>query len=291
MAQLNHNRLAEWVAEETDPDRRSFRQAMHLILRAIATSKALSPFMIMKGGILLAIRYHSSRFTRDVDFSTSTPIQQVDVPLLLKNIEISLLPVSAENEYGLALALQSHKINPSNQPEVSFPTLQLKIAYAKRSAPREMKKFQLKQAPHIIQIDYSFNEWVSETESQPVDGGILNMYAYHDLIAEKLRSTLQQPIRERARFQDIYDLFLLVNGTTPTTDDKQKILDKLHSASLDRDVPLHKLGMRQPEVIEYSQHEYSTIAPLINDPPKFGTAYRVVREFYESLPWSRPEGL
>lgn len=283
---MDQIRLAEWAAEETDPTRRSFRQAMHLILRAIATSEALSPFMIMKGGILLAIRYHSSRFTKDVDFSTTTPMQQVDVPLLLQNIEKSLLLASTDNEYGLALILQSHKINPSNRPEAYFPTLQMQVAYAKRSAAGEIKKLHLGQAPRTIQIDYSFNEWVSETEAQSLEGGTLNMYAYHDLIAEKLRSTLQQPLRNRARFQDIYDLFLLVAGTTPTDDDKQTILDKLHSASLARGVPLHKLGMRQPEVIEYSQREYSTIAPLIKNPPEFGTTYRVVREFYESLPWS-----
>lgn len=283
---MNNIKLAEWAAKETDPARRSFRQAMHLILRAIATSQALSPFMIMKGGILLAIRYHSSRFTKDVDFSTPTPIQEVDVPLLLKDIERSLLAISAENEYGLALSLQSHKINPPNRPDVSFPTLQLKIAYANKSSAGEMKKIQLGQTSKTIQIDYSFNEWLSETESQSVDGGTLNMYAYHDLIAEKIRSTLQQPIRERARFQDIYDLFLLLEGTTPTEDDKQKILDKIYSASSARGVPIFKLAMRQPEVIEYSQREYGTIAPLITNPPEFGTAYRVVREFYESLPWA-----
>lgn len=282
---MNNIKLAEWAAKETDPARRSFRQAMHLILRAIATSQALSPFMIMKGGILLAIRYHSSRFTKDVDFSTPTPIQEVDVPLLLKDIERSLFAIGAENEYGLALALQSHKINPSNRPDVSFPTLQLKIAYANKSSSGEMKKIQLGQASKTIQIDYSFNEWLSETESQSVDGGTLNMYAYHDLIAEKIRSTLQQPIRERPRFQDIYDLFLLLEGTTQTEDDKHKILDKLYSASSARGVPIFKLAMRQPEVIEYSQREYGTIAPLITNPPEFGAAYRVVREFYESLPW------
>lgn len=282
---MDNIKLAEWAAAETDPARKSFRQAMHLILRAIATSEALSPFMIMKGGILLAIRYHSSRFTKDVDFSTSRHLQQVDVPVLLKNVESSLFPISAENEYGLALSLQSHKINPPNRPEVSFPTLQLKVGYANRFNAAEMKKIQLGQAPRTIQIDYSFNEWVSETEAQSVDGGILNMYAYHDLIAEKIRSTLQQPIRDRARFQDIYDLYLLLEGTNPTEDDKQKILEKLHAASLDRGVPIHKLAMRDPAVIEYSQREYSTIAPLITNPPEFSTAYRIVREFFENLPW------
>lgn len=286
---MDHLRLAEWAASETDPTRREFRQAVHLVLRAIAGAKTLAPFMIMKGGILLAIRYHSSRFTKDVDFSTSRALQEVDLPGLLKDIEDAIAPVSADNDYGLALLLQSYKINPANKPDAAFPTLQLKIAYASKSNGGEMRRLALKQAPRAIQIDYSFNEWVSEVESQTVDGGILNMYAYHDLIAEKLRSVLQQPIRERARFQDIYDLHLLIEGTTPTHEDKQAVLEKLRMASSDRNVPIFKLALRQDAVIEYSKKEYSSIAEQITDPPKFEISYRTVQEFFESLPWAANE--
>ena len=279
-------KLAEWTSNETDPARRELRQAIHLVLRAIAQDKSLAPLMIMKGGILLAIRYKSSRFTTDVDFSTTHHLQEIDLQSLLADIQHALAPVSAANDYGLALALQSHKINPPNRPDVSFPTLQLKIGYASRLNKNEMRRFALKQAPKTIQIDYSFNEWVSEIEAQNVDGGVLNMYAYHDLIAEKLRSVLQQPIRDRARFQDVYDLFLLVEGTTPTSEDKQAVLEKLHAACADRKVPLFKYALRQEDVIEYSKKEYGTIAALIKNPPKFDLAYRIVQEFFEDLPWS-----
>lgn len=66
--------LVHWVNAETDPSRRSFRQASHLVLRAIANSHRLAPLMVMKGGTLLAIRYNSPRFTKDIDFSTTTRI-------------------------------------------------------------------------------------------------------------------------------------------------------------------------------------------------------------------------
>ena len=285
---MNDVKLAEWVLSETDPGRKEFRQAIHLILRAIAQDQSLSPVMIMKGGILLAIRYKSSRFTTDVDFSTPQHLQQIDLPLFFKAVQSALASVSAANDYGLALALQSHKINPPNRPDVSFPTLQLKIGYANRLNANEMRRFTLKQSPKTIQIDYSFNEWVSEIEAQNVDGGVLSMYAYHDLIAEKLRSVLQQPIRDRARFQDIYDLFLLVEGTTPTDEDKQAVFEKLHAACMDRKVPLFKHALRQEEVLKYSKQEYSTIAALIKNPPDFDIAYRVVQDFFEDLPW--PDG-
>jgi predicted nucleotidyltransferase component of viral defense system len=283
MSQLDLN---NWVSEETDPQRRQFRRAVHLILRAIAASETLAPCMVMKGGILLAIRYNSPRFTRDVDFSTPQRFQEIHLPALLKDISDALAPVSGDNEYGLALALQSHAVKPPDRPEISFPTLQLKIGYANRASQGEMQRFTNKQSAKIVQLDYSFNEWASEIETQDVDGGILSMYAYHDLIAEKLRSVLQQPLRNRSRFQDIYDLCLLLEFATITEEDKQIILHKLHAASEERRVPMDGMAMRQQDIIDLSKRDYGEVAMLISTkPPAFDVAYGTVKAFFESLPW------
>lgn len=281
--------LDQWVNEEHDPQRRQFRQTVHLILRAIATSDALAPFMVMKGGILLAIRYNSPRFTRDIDFSTSQRLQEVDLPSLLNDVTEALAPVSADNEYGLALTLQSHAVKPPDRPEVSFPTLQLKIGYASRASAGEMLRFTKGQSAKTAQIDYSFNEWASEVEQQVIDGGTLSMYAYHDLIAEKLRSVLQQPLRNRSRFQDIYDISLLLDCATITGEDKGTILNKLREASEERKVPMHRMAMRNQEVIDLSRRDYEAVAGLIPAKlPDFDVSYDVVRGFFESLPW--PDG-
>lgn len=278
--------LGAWVDAETDPQRREFRQAVRLILRAVANSNDLAPLMVMKGGILLAIRYKSARFTKDVDFSTQRRLQEVHLPALIAEIEAALGPVSSDNEYGLAIGLQSHAINPKNRPDNDFPTLQLKIGYANRASNNEMQRFANKQSAKAVQIDYSFNEWASEVERNDVDGGALTMYAYHDLIAEKLRSVLQQPIRNRSRFQDIYDLCLLLECTSLDDDDRQTVLEKLHSASADRQVPMNSLAMRNPEVKALSAKDYPSVAALIaTKPPEFEVAYSTVQAFFESLPW------
>ena len=52
--------LPSWVARAPD-DKRHFREAVHIILSAIGTSRALRTKMDMKGGMLKAIRYGSSR--------------------------------------------------------------------------------------------------------------------------------------------------------------------------------------------------------------------------------------
>ena len=280
--------LTAWVDEELRPDRKSFRQAVQLVLRAIAQSPNLSAIMIMKGGLLLAVRYHSSRFTRDIDFSTSKRLQEVDVPMLLSSIGDALASVSADNEHALALRLQSHEIKPPNKPGVNFPTLQMRIGYASRLEPRSLKRLESTGSTQVVQVDYSFNEWASGTEQQEVDGGHLLMYPFHDLVAEKLRSVLQQPLRGqgRPRYQDIYDLFLLLE-TAVNDDEKAIILAKLFEASRDRQVPLHKEALRDEQVIQLSRDGYASVLPdLVLGPlPDFDVAYTTVRDFFESLPW------
>lgn len=280
--------LTAWVDEELRPERKVFRQAVQLVLRAIAQSPNLSAVMIMKGGLLLAVRYHSSRFTRDIDFSTSKRLQEVDLPALLAMIAEALASVSADNEHAMALRLQSHEIKPPHRPGVNFPTLQMRIGYASRLEPKSLKRLESTGSTQVVQVDYSFNEWASGREQQEVDGGHLLMYTFHDLVAEKLRSVLQQPIRGqgRPRYQDIYDIFLLL-GTPVDDGDKAIILGKLFEASKDRQVPLHMEALRDEQVIKLSREEYVTVLPdmILGPPPDFDVAYTTVREFFESLPW------
>lgn len=280
--------LDAWTEEEKEPKRKTFRQAVRLILRAIARAPALSQIMIMKGGILLAIRYQSSRFTRDIDFSTQSRLQDVDLQKFLSTFEQALDPVSADNEYGLALRLQSHQIKPPNNPLVTFPTLKLRIGYASRRSTGAMRRLEIKEATDVVDVDYSFNEWASEIEHSPVEAGELSIYPFHDLIAEKLRSVLQQTVRNRDRFQDIYDLYLLLaEGEAITLEDQTAVLAKLQAAGEGRVVPIHREAMRDASIIERSRRGYENELPALvqGEIPPFDTAYAAVQAFYEGLPW------
>ena len=67
---MNEVDVSGWV-EQADVPQRRFREAVHIILDAIGQSRSLQTKMVMKGGLLMAIRYASTRFTRDIDFSTA----------------------------------------------------------------------------------------------------------------------------------------------------------------------------------------------------------------------------
>ena len=68
-------------------DQRNFREAVHLILAAISRSVGLRSKMIMKGGMLMAIRYDSTRITRDADFSTTDKHDKGSEVALLEMID------------------------------------------------------------------------------------------------------------------------------------------------------------------------------------------------------------
>lgn len=279
--------LSSWAEIEIDPQRRLLRQAMRLVIRAIANSEELASIMVMKGGVLLAIRYNSPRFTTDIDFSTQAKFADSNVSPVLVALDGELASVSADNEYGLTLRIQSHSVKPANQPERTFPTLSIKVGFAQKTDRNQIQRLQSGQAARVVSIDYSYNEWATGVERQQIEGGELQMYGLLDLIAEKLRSILQQPIRNRSRFQDIYDVGLLIGDVEFLQADRTAILEKLRAASADRDVPLSAKAMRNQAVIELAKKDYNeALPPLISsEPVDFEVAYEKVREFFESLPW------
>lgn len=278
--------LERWVSAETDPARKTFRQAVHLVLRAIANSHRLAPLMLMKGGSLLAIRYNSQRFTKDIDFSTTQVFSETEAEIFLEDLEEALISADADNEYGLALRIQSTELKPRAEKNPTFPTLHIKVGYALRLLPNQLKQLNAKNAAHTVSIDYSYNEWSTGIEQQSIDGGQLSMYGFHDLIAEKYRSILQQPLRNRKRYQDVYDLCLLLDADFSAAD-KANVLEKLQAACARVGITPAKVSLQNKAVIALSQADYLKELPTLlkEAPPEFSTAYKQIQDFYESLPW------
>lgn len=279
--------IPTWVAR-AEPNRRHFREAVHIILTAISSSAALKTTMVMKGGMLMAIRYNSDRFTKDADFSTEDKY--------LKGVELELAAelsrqIDSANEtlpYDTMCRQQRSELRPARGDAI-FPTLTLSIGYAPRSKPRELARLLHGQAPTIVEIDYSYNEAVLDVEVLSLgDGEELKAYSFLNLIAEKLRSLLQQPIRRRNRRQDIYDLNLLISGShSILNDEKSRLLQILITSCKERNIDALRDSFSNPEVKAMAQDGYQDLAPEIDGPlPPFENAYTVVRSFYESLPWT-----
>lgn len=278
--------LPAWVAR-AEPNKQHFREAVHIILTAISLSAELRSTMVMKGGMLMAIRYNSSRFTKDADFSTEEKYLKGDEKELIEELSRQIDTANETLPYDTMCRCQRSEIRPARGDAI-FPTLTLSIGYAPRSKPRELMRLLSGQAPTVVEIDYSYNEAVLDVEVlRLTDGEELKAYSFLNLIAEKLRSLLQQPIRKRNRRQDIYDLNLLLTSGQPLSAEEQRqLLQLIISSCKERDIEATQTSLANPDVRKMAEDGYEDLAPEIEEPlPAFEKAYESVQLFYENLPW------
>jgi predicted nucleotidyltransferase component of viral defense system len=279
--------ISKWVLQENNPLDLPFRQAVHTILYAVSVCQDISSEMIMKGAVLLAIRYQCIRHTKDIDFSTTRKRSGFDKDKFLSGMNQSLITATEALDYGLDCRVQSYQWKPPS-PEASIPTLKIRIGYAYKHDRRAHKRLVSGNCSTVVEIDYSFNEVTCDVEDIALkNGGRLSVYSYTDLVAEKYRAILQQSKRNRNRRQDVYDLYyLFTHHPPPAMSEKRRILESLIQKSAARAIEAKPDSMKDPDIIERSMHEYQSLqAEIIGDLPEFEEAYRVVRLFFESLPW------
>jgi len=278
----------DWAEDASDGEK-EFRQAVHLILTAIESDPSLREIMVMKGGILMALRYRSPRFTRDIDFSTTRKLQEMDPADFRTRFEEALALAVAESDYDLDCRVQGCKILPPNKPDASFPSIQMKIGHAYKATPKH-KKLLHGECPTIVSIDFSLNERILEEEELDTGAGrSILVYAFSDLVAEKLRSLLQQPSRDRFRRQDVYDLAVLlqrgVDGKESTA-----ILRSLKAKSAARGLAPGPDSLSDPEIRRRAAMDYPTLADEVHgELPDFDASYDLIERFYRALPWEEDD--
>lgn len=279
--------IIDWVEDAPNAKNKAFRQAVQTILSAIASDKDLKASMILKGGILLAIRYSSHRYTKDLDFSTDKKLgKEITQESVCKTLDSSLSQMVEQLDYDLDCRVQSSKQNPRD-PDATFPSLKMKIGYAYKGSPSH-KRLLTKQSPDTISIDYSLNESIPNIEDLRInlEDGIL-AYSLTDLIAEKYRSLLQQVSRNRTRRQDVYDLNLLIEKLDDIDGaEKSKILSSLITKSEARKIYPEVHSFDEPELKARAQKDYLTLEDEVSEKlPNFDEIFDKVAAFYRALPW------
>lgn len=281
--------LNEWVNDpESSQREKKHREAVHILLYAIAKSDMLNTHMLMKGGTLLAIRYASSRYTTDVDFSTNLALTEEYKGEFTKELEQQLSIASEELDYGMVCKIQSLKVKPKEGPNVTWPSFLIKIGYAYKHDRKGFKRLVSGRSLDVVKIDYSFNEPIQTHNPLVIHEDIsILVYSFEDLVAEKIRAVLQQKARKRNRRQDIYDLYYLLKANPSCKDlDKKLILNSLIVKSESRDLMVDIHSLCDPEIIERSRHDYDLLEKEIEGSLlPFDEAYEIVNNFYKSLPW------
>lgn len=285
--------LSAWVDQAEAPTERARRQAIHTVLAGVALVQPLADISFLKGGLLMALRYNSTRFTQDIDFSTQGTYRSESVDAVLQWVKEGLVLAAEQLPYDIECRVQSHQVKPRSQAisdsERAWVTLEIRIGYAQRGTPLHKRLL----APgggssNVVSLDYSFIERVPSDERLAVTGkAFVRSYGFTTLVAEKYRAMIQQPERGRERRQDVYDLHHLLAGANawPAVD-REEILDTLMAKAADRDVAVFRDSLRNPAVRAASKAQYPTLAAeIVGDLPDFDEIYDRVMSAYEALPW------
>lgn len=280
----------KWVENGGAPQWKPMRQAIHTVLIAIAYCESLKKQMMLKGGILMALCYDSSRFTRDIDLSQTSKYQKGDEDKLLSELNDAIQNSVQELSYGLDCRIQSSQLKPPSEKNPTFPVLEVKIGYAYNADSRNHRRLMEGNCTNVLEIDFSFNEKTKLAESFEIaDGLTLLRYSLVDLVAEKFRALLQQEERERYRGQDLYDLLYLLKNIPDQLDSvKAQILEALLESAESKGLKVNAESMRVGLIRAMTSREYSLLKDTVGDDRlvDFDRAYDELESFYRSLPWS-----
>lgn len=286
--------IKAWVNSPKDEEDRRFRKAIHLVLLAISKDRQLSHTLIIKGGIVMSLVYGGSRYTSDLDASSLETIDDLTPERLEKDLNRYLKVAEIEVGYGLAFNIHSIKPQPRRYQEAQYPAYKVKIGFAQQNNPSEMQRLRSKQSPSVIDIDISFNELLTVSDTEYIElnaNRSILCYSLSQIIAEKYRSLLQQPVRNRNRRQDVYDIYHLLTDyadyfAKETT--KHDVLEKLKRSAIRKNIDayLHSEGILAPEIKTMALKDFDTLKLEINitqiDPHQM---FDEIRVYYQALPW------
>lgn len=141
----------------------------------------------------------------------------------------------------------------------------------------------------MLDIEISFRDQVYAFQELNLTGAGVAVRAFtlHEIIAEKLRALLQQPIRKRNRRQDVYDIAYLIETNELTDEDRSTILETLIEKCQTRGIEATQASIDDPEVMRRAEADWHTLALELGDLPAFEERFAMMRKLYVSLPWQK----
>jgi hypothetical protein len=114
-------------------------------------------------------------------------------------------------------------------------------------------------SPHMLPIEISINEPICDSTLFTIDERFPRLRAstLEEIVSEKLRALLQQPIRNRNRRQDVLDITVIVQSTSNL--DRQQISKFLLAKAAARGVPVSKAAFYEHEIADRARVDYGEL--------------------------------
>src|SRR5699024_7143329 len=245
---------------------------------------------ILKGGNALKKVFHSPRASVDLDFTEKTVVSN-ESEVTLRQLLAEVVQELDENLQKLvrsssfeALVIQRTEIKPVNVDYREHPAFEIKVGYSKRRDRNQ-------PYPDVVKLEITLNDTVCEDEPYLIDGSELKVCSLNDIIAEKLRSLIQQKkaIRNRSRPNDVFDIWFF-HTHLPSQFDYKKIatfLVKKSEGKVDRQLVTKSTFIEDEEIKEKAAVDFEDIAErvgVIDRFPTFEEAYTEVLAVVKKLP-------
>ncbi len=259
------------------------RFAQFAILSGIGRHNQLRLALVFKGGNALDFVWNPNRSTRDLDCTlaadgTSQVSGSDDIRLW-----ITQGMISCEAIHGVTARIQRWDLFPRGQGH-QFPAVQASIGYA--LSDQLMLRGRMVDggvSAQVIPIDISFNDPVCASEVRELErGSSLFVATLEDIIAEKLRALLQQPIRNRSRRQDVLDLAVVLGGSIEL--DHIRIAEFLQVKARAKDIAVSKTAFHHQDIRRRSSQDYAQLATTTRHTfIPFDEAFAAVLAFVDQL--------
>jgi predicted nucleotidyltransferase component of viral defense system len=199
--------IAEWSRRFGLPQRAARLRFAQMVMLESLAAHGLAVQLAFKGGNALRLVYDNPRGTIDLDF-TARPSVRDDLDWIRARVGEAVAAIPADRRFKARV--QSIQRRPAAE-DATLPTYSIRVGFC-LAGDRAFERGAFDRGepvPEVVDLEISLNDVVCATEPvrlRPGHGGPIQVCTLEDIIAEKLRSLLQQPVRKRFRRQDAYDV-------------------------------------------------------------------------------------
>lgn len=264
------------------------------IVHAFGSNDIFANYLVLKGGTLMHLRYGSSRYTTDIDYTCTwneapSRFEEELLPQIDAQLRQSSIAIGAP-DWEIRLQRIERKPSKNDFDAMRFPALKLRFGYARRGS-NEHRRLISKQCPTTIQVDISFREVVYSGEHlhiESIDQSVRS-YSAQEVFAEKIRALIEQSIPGRGftkeRRQDIYDLNFFLEQKFIRTEHREEVLSMIIQKCELKGLSARREVFADPDFKLLCGKGWKTLHLEMSDLPEFDACYQNVQRYFESLPW------
>jgi predicted nucleotidyltransferase component of viral defense system len=260
--------------------------ALLALLDAISRDEALREGYVLKGGNALRFAYAGPRASTDLDLTAvesrpDQPAAESEVALdeFCARLDRALADVAERYDFA-EMVVQSREVLPPKKDPRSFPSFRVRVGHTRR--PDRSPPY-----PEVVALDVTLNDLVCESEYVEVESVDLHVSSLDDIIAEKLRSLLQQVPRNRNRPADVFDVWYYTTRARALLDSEQVSVFLVQKSEGKEGLGrITRASFHDPEIRERAEVGYDALEPRLREGvrlPPFDEAFSRVLAFVDEL--------